>query len=162
MEHGGHLLFWKTVNTIILFAILYWLLKKPVSNFISNGIDSIVSKFEKAKKEKEEALNLLKEAENKLEEAKAEAEKIVTYAQEVAQREREQIIAEAKQTAERIVKMADEEIEKEAYKAKEELKKFAAQKAVELAEEKIRGSITPELNREIIEASLEKLKEGSS
>ena len=58
--------------------------------------------------------------------------------------------------------MDDDEIEKEAYKANEELKKFAAQKAVELAEEKIRGSITPELNREIIEASLEKLKEGSS
>jgi len=157
MEHGGHLIFWKAVNTIILFAILYWLLRKPISNFISNGIESIVSKFEKAKKDKEEAIQLLKEAEKKLEEAKGEAEKIVTYAKEVAQREKEQIIEEAKQTAERIVKMADEEIEKEAYKAKEELKKFAAEKAVEIAEAKIRASITPELNKKLIEISLEKL-----
>ncbi len=157
MEHGGHLLFWKTVNTIILFALLYWLLKKPVSNFISNGIESIVSKFEKAKEEKEEALNLLKEAEKKAQEAKEEAKKIVSYAEEVAKREKEQIVAEAKQTAERILKMADEEIEKEAYKAKEELKKFAAEKAVELAQARIKASITPELNKKLIESSLEKL-----
>ncbi len=157
MEHGGHLLFWKTVNTIILFALLYWLLRKPVSNFISNGIESIVNKFEKAKEEKEEALNLLKEAEKRAQEAKEEAKKIVSYAEEVAKREKEQIISEAKQTAERILKMADEEIEKETYKAKEELKKFAAEKAVELAQSKIKASITPELNKKLIESSLEKL-----
>ncbi|ADU97613.1 F0F1 ATP synthase subunit B family protein [Thermovibrio ammonificans] len=157
MEGGGHLLFWKFVNTIILFALLYWILRKPVSNFISNGIEAITTKFEKAKQEKEEALKLLKEAEKKSQEAKAEAERIIAYSKEVAQREKEQIIAEAKQTAERIVKMADEEIEKELYKAKEELKKFAAQKAVELAENKLKGSITPEVNKKLIESSLEKL-----
>lgn len=157
MEHGGHLLFWKTVNIIILFAILYWLLKKPVSKFLSDGIESVVSKFERAKKEKEEALKLLKEAEKKSEEVKAEAERILSYSKEVAEREKEQIIAEAKETASRIVKMADEEIEKEVYKAKEELKKFAAQKAVEIAEAKLKGSITPEVNKKLIESSLEKL-----
>ena len=157
MEHGGHLLFWKTVNLIILFAILYWLLKKPISRFLSDGIESVVSKFEKAKKEKEEALKLLKEAEKKSEEVKAEAEKILAYSKEVAEREKEQIIAEARETAARIVRMADEEIEKELYKAKEELKKFAAQKAVELAEAKLKGSITPEVNKKLIESSLEKI-----
>ena len=53
--------------------------------------------------------------------------------------------------------MADEEIEKEVYRAKEELRKFAAQKAVEIAEGKLKGSITPEINRKLIESSLEKL-----
>lgn len=157
MEHGGHLLFWKTVNIIILLALLYWLLKKPVSRFLSDGIESVVSKFEKAKKEKEEALKILKEAERKSEEVKGEAEKILSYSREVAEREKEQIIAEARETAERIVKMADEEIEKELYKAKEELKKFAAQKAVEIAEAKLKGSITPEVNKKLIESSLEKI-----
>jgi len=157
MEHGGHLLFWKTVNVIILFALLYWLLKKPVSRFLSDGIESVVSKFERAKKEKEEALKLLKEAEKKSEEVKAEAERILSYSKEVAEKEKEQIIAEAKETAARIVKMADEEIEKELYKAKEELKKFAAEKAVEIAESKLKGSITPEVNKKLIESSLEKL-----
>ncbi len=157
MEHGGHLLFWKTVNVIILFALLYWLLKKPVSKFLSDGIESVVSKFEKAKKEKEEALKILKEAEKKSEEVKAEAERILSYSKEVAEREKEQIIAEAKETAARIVKMADEEIEKELYKAKEELKKFAAEKAVEIAQAKLKGSITPEVNKKLIESSLEKI-----
>lgn len=157
MEHGGHLLFWKTVNLIILFALLYWVLRKPISDFLSSGIESIVSKFEKAKGEKEEALKLLKEAERKSEEVRAEAEKIVAYSKEVAQREKEQIVAEAKEVASRVLKLADEEIEKELFKAKEELKKVAAQKAVELAELKLKKSITPEVNKKLIESSLEKL-----
>ncbi len=157
MEHGGHLLFWKTVNTIILFALLYWLLRKPVSKFINDGINAIVSRFEKAKQEKEEALRLLKEAEEKLENAKAEAEKVLEYSKEVAQREREQIVQEAKQTAKRIIEMANEEIEKEVYRAKEELKKIAAQKAVEAAEKKLKASVTPEVNKKLIESSLQKL-----
>jgi F-type H+-transporting ATPase subunit b len=111
MEHGTHFLFWKTVNTVILIAILYWLLKKPISKFISDGINAIVSRFEKAKQDKEEVLKLLKEAEKKSEEAKAEAERILQYSKELAAKEREQIIAEAKRTAERIIKMADGEIE---------------------------------------------------
>jgi F-type H+-transporting ATPase subunit b len=157
MEHGSHLLFWKTVNTIILIAILYYLLKKPISKFISDGINAIVSKFEGAKQEKEEVLNLLKEAEKKSQEARGEAERIVRYSHELAEKEKQQIIAEAKATAERVIRMADEEIEKEVYKAKEELKKFAARKAVELAEKKLKAAITPETNKKLIESSLQKL-----
>jgi F-type H+-transporting ATPase subunit b len=157
MEHGSHLLFWKTVNTVILIAILYYLLKKPISKFVSDGINAIVSKFEGAKQEKEEALSLLKEAEKKSQEARGEAERIVKYSQELAEKEKQQIIAEAKATAERVIKMADEEIEKEVYKAKEELKKFAAKKAVELAEKKLKAAINPEMNKKLIESSLQKL-----
>jgi F-type H+-transporting ATPase subunit b len=157
MEHGSHLLFWKTVNTVILIAVLYYLLKKPISKFISDGINAIVSKFEGAKQEKEEALSLLKEAERKSREARGEAERIVKYSQELAEKEKQQIIAEAKATAERVIKMADEEIEKEVYKAKEELKKFAAKKAVELAEKKLKAAINPETNKKLIESSLQKL-----
>jgi F-type H+-transporting ATPase subunit b len=157
MEHGTHFLFWKTVNTVILIAILYWLLKKPISKFISDGINAIVSRFEKAKQDKEEVLKLLKEAEKKSEEAKAEAERILQYSKELAAKEREQIIAEAKRTAERIIKMADEEIEKEVFKAKEELKKFAARRAVEIAEAKLRSVANPEINKKLIESTLQKL-----
>jgi len=157
MEPDKHLLFWKTVNVIILFAVLYWLLKKPVSEFLSSGIESVTGRFEKAKKEKEEALKLLKEAEEKSKKVKEEAEKIVSYSKEVAEREREQIIQEANETARRILKMADEEIEKELFKAKEKLKEFAAEKAVEVAESKLKGSITPEVNKKLVENSLEKL-----
>jgi F-type H+-transporting ATPase subunit b len=152
-----NLLLWKTVNTVILIAILYYILRKPISKFISDGVNSIASKFERVKQEKEEALRLLKEAEKKSQEAKAEAEKIINYSKELAEREKQQILAEAKATAERIVKMADEEIEREIFKAKEELKKFVAMKAIELAEQKLKGSIDPQANKEIIESSLQKL-----
>ncbi|MEO2068773.1 MAG: ATP synthase F0 subunit B [Desulfurobacteriaceae bacterium] len=157
MEQAQNLLLWKTVNTVILVAILYYILRKPVSKFIYDGINSIASKFERVKQEKEEALKLLKEAEKKSQEAKVEAEKIIKYSQELAEKEKQQIIAEAKATAERIIKMADEEIEREVFKAKEELKKFAAMKAIELAEQKLKGTIDPETNKKLIESSLQKL-----
>jgi F-type H+-transporting ATPase subunit b len=107
MEHGTHFLFWKTVNTVILIAILYWFLKKPISKFISDGINAVVSRFEKAKQDKEEVLRLLKEAEKKSEEAKAEAERILQYSKELAAKEREQIIAEAKKKLKLNIKIID-------------------------------------------------------
>jgi F-type H+-transporting ATPase subunit b len=157
MEPDKHLLFWKTVNIIVLFAILYWLLKKPVSEFLSGGVETVKGKFDKARKEKEEALELLKQAEERSRRVKEEAEKIVSYSKEVAEREREQIIREANETAKRIIAMANEEIEKELFKAKEELKKFAAEKSVEIAESRLRGNVTADVNKKLIETTLEKL-----
>ena len=58
-----HFLFWKTVNVVILIALLYWLLKKPVSRFVADGINAIVTKFEKAKEEKEEVEEEVEEEE---------------------------------------------------------------------------------------------------
>jgi len=157
MEPDKHYLFWKTVNIIIFFAIIYWLLKKPVMEFLSGGVETVKSKFEKAKREKEEALELLKQAEEKSKKVKEEAEKILSYSKEVAKREKEQIIQEANETAKRLIAMANEEIEKELFKAKKELKKFAAQKAIEIAESKLEKNVTPELNKKLIETTLEKL-----
>ncbi len=157
-----HFLFWKTVNTIILIAILYYFLKKPIAKFFSEGMNAIISRFESAKKEKEEALQLLKEAERKSEEAKREAQKILLMAEELSEREKNQIIEEAKATADRIVKTSNEEIEREVQRAKSELKKYAALKAIELAQERIKEKIGPEVNRKIIESNLSQIaKEGS-
>ncbi len=162
MEHG-HFLFWKTVNTIILIAILYYFLKKPISKFFSEGMSAIVNRFESAKKEKEEALELLKEAERKSEEARKEAQKILLMAEELAEREKSQIIEEAKATADRIIKTSNEEIEREVQKAKAELKSYAALKAVELAQEKIKQKMDPELNKKLVESNLSQIaKEGTS
>lgn len=157
MEHISHFLFWKTVNTVILIAILYYLLKKPVSKFFSNGIGAVISKFERAKQEKEETLKLLREAEKKSQEAKIEAENIIREAQELAKSQSKAMLSEAQAVAERVVKMADEEIEQETYKAKEELRRFAAMKALELAEKKLKTAVDHEANKKLIESSLQKL-----
>jgi F-type H+-transporting ATPase subunit b len=158
MEHGATgIFFWKFVNVIILFALLYWLLKKPVSKFIHEGMNKITKQFEDAKKEKEEALKILKEADRKLQEAKEEASRIVSYSKELAQKEKEEIIKDAEETAKRIIKMADEEIGREVLKAKEELKAFAVEKAIELAEENLRSSVNPETDKKLIKASLQRI-----
>jgi F-type H+-transporting ATPase subunit b len=162
MEHG-HFLFWKTVNTIILIAILYYFLKKPIAKFFSEGMNAIVNRFESAKKDKEEALSLLKEAERKSEEAKKEAQKILLMAEELAEREKSQIIEEAKATADRIIKTSNEEIEREIQRAKSELQNYAALKAIELAQEKIKEKMSPKVNSKIIESNLSQIaKEGAS
>ena len=83
-------------------------------------------------------------------------------AEELSEREKNQIIEEAKATADRIVKTSNEEIEREVQRAKSELKKYAALKAIELAQERIKEKIGPEVNRKIIESNLSQIaKEGS-
>ncbi|WP_456397184.1 F0F1 ATP synthase subunit B [Desulfurobacterium sp.] len=155
------MLMWKTINTIILIALLYKFLKKPIGNMISQGISGVVEKFESAQKEKEEALKLLKEAERKAKEARAEAEEIIKHAEEVAEKQKAQMIAEAREMAERILSAADEEIERELLKAKKELQSYAAAQAVELAKEKIKGQVDEEFNKRIIKTSLSQIaKEG--
>jgi len=84
-------------------------------------------------------------------------------AEELAEREKSQIIEEAKATADRIIKTSNEEIEREIQRAKSELQNYAALKAIELAQEKIKEKMSPKVNSKIIESNLSQIaKEGAS
>jgi F-type H+-transporting ATPase subunit b len=84
--------------------------------------------------EKEE----LMKAKKALEEAKVKYEESIKLAQETAEKEKRLIIAQAEEMAKRIEEKAEKVIEIEVNKAKEELRKYAAQKAIELSEKMLK------------------------
>ncbi len=157
MEGLSHPLFWKTVNTIILFAILYYILRKPISKFYNEGINGVIAKFEDAKLQKEEALKLLKEAEEKSKKAKEEAERIIKVSEELSERQKQDVIEKARKEKLNILKATDEQIEREVDKAKAELRDFAAKKSIEIARKKLKSKVNENVNRKLVENSLQSI-----
>ncbi len=155
--------FWRTVNTILTVAFLYWVaMKFDLPGKIKSGIEGVVKRIEDAKSEKERALELLKEAEKKSKEAKKEAEEVLKRAEEIAEKQKEQMKKETADMVKRILDSAGEEIEKEVAAAKRELQVFAATKAVELARERLKGKVSPDFNEKLIRENLSKIsKEGT-
>ena len=116
-------LHWKIINLVVFLSAIFLLVRKPFSQAMADRKSSIQSELKRAKAEKEAA-------ENKLREIEAQAE----YARLSKQTEEE---------AERLQSMASREIEGATKLAQIELKRFAAQKAVELAENIIRKELKP-------------------
>jgi len=153
----GYLLFWKTVNTLILLAGLVFVYKKWIGPALEKRRQSIIEMVDEAKKTMEESEKALKEAELKLEEAKNKFEETIRLAQETAEQERKTALKEAEEIAQRIRAQAEELIEVEIKKAQAELRRYATEKAIEISEKIIRERMNPQIEREIIQKTLKSL-----
>jgi F-type H+-transporting ATPase subunit b len=149
----------KTINFIILFGGLTYLLYKPIRNFLQKRSQEI----ERGLKEAEDAQ---REAELKLEEAKArlatledEIEKLKKDAEIEGRKEKERIIQLAQQEAEKIKHFAKQEIEMLTRSGVQDLKEYTAGLASALAEERIRKKMSPKDQSFFIDKSIEKLDE---
>jgi len=154
----NHEMFWKTVNTILLFAGFFYIIKKyaiPFFNDRKNSIESMIKEAENANLESKKALE---EANKKLEEAKYKLAESVKIAEETAKTERENALKEAEEMAERIKKQAKEAVEIEIRKGEMKLKKYAVEKALEVSEKLVKEKINEKTNKAIIEKTLKTLE----
>ena len=151
-------LVWKTINTIILFALIFIVAKKYVVKYFSNRKKTIESMIEEAQKAKEESEKALKEAKQKLEEADIKYKESIKLAEETAKQEREAALNEAKEIAERIKQQAKEAVDVEIKKAKAKLRKYAVEKALEVSESLVKESINPEVNKAVIKRTIKQLE----
>lgn len=154
---GGEL-FWKTVNTIILFALIFVVAKKYVVKYFSDRRKSIENMILEAQKAKEESEKALEEAKQKLEEAKQKHAETLKIAEETAKQEREVALNEAKEIAERIKAQAKEAVEIEVQKGQAILRKYAVEKALEISEKLVKDQINPEVNKAVIKKTLKTLE----
>ena len=147
----------KTVNFIILFGGLGFLLAKPLRKFLAEiglSVEKTIQETKKAKTDAEERLESLKERMQGLEQ---EARKIKGEGEEAGAREKERILALARRESEKIRSFAVQEIETLAQSARAELKEHAAEMAVSLARENIERRLTPELHSRFIDESIRRL-----
>jgi F-type H+-transporting ATPase subunit b len=154
---GGEM-FWKTVNTIILFALIFIVAKKYIVKYFSDRKKSIENMILEAQKAKEESEKALAEAKQKLEEAKQKYTETLKIAEETAKQEREVAINEAKEIAERIKAQAKEAVEIEIQKGQAILRKYAVEKALEISEKLVKDQINPEVNKAVIKKTLKTLE----
>jgi F-type H+-transporting ATPase subunit b len=147
----------KTINFLILFGGLAFLLAKPLRKYLAEiglSVEKTIQETETAKTDSEKKLGLLQERLRGLDQ---EAGKIKDGGKEAGEKEKERILALARQESDKIRSFAAQEIEALTQSALAELKEHAAELAVSLARASIERRLTPELHSRFVDESILKL-----
>jgi len=134
----------KTINLLLFIGLLYFLLRKPTREFFEQRFASIRGSLQKAAREKEEAAAKLKEIDQRLERLGSDIANMRAETAREAEAERARLEEETRRDAERLSAAAGREIESAKQSALQELRRFAADKSVSLAEQMIRHELTPD------------------
>lgn len=149
----------KTVNLLIFLIVLFLILRKPFIKAMQDRREGIRAELVRAKAEKAEAEEKLREIETRLSRLDQEVAEIRANAELEAKAEYERLIKQAGEEGERLKIMAEREIEGAFRAAQMELKEFAASKSVELAEKIIRKEIRPDDDARLITNFANELEE---
>lgn len=137
LHHATEWVFWRDggwiLNFLILFAGLYWVVRRLVIPSLDKRRDSIAKELKDAEKARTEAMKKLTELEDKTRRFEKDAVKAREEAISEGNKLKERIITEAGVIANRIVEKAKEEIEMETHKAKNRLRNETVELSTQLA-----------------------------
>tara|TARA_B100000073_G_scaffold284396_1_gene245668 strand:+ start:48 stop:617 length:570 start_codon:yes stop_codon:yes gene_type:complete len=149
--------------TILTFLLLCFALAKfawkPLLKALESRENDIHSSIEDAKKAKNELENLNQEAGKIIAEARSKAQEIRVEAKTSAEKIRSDVQVKAKEDAKKIRDEAKIQIELEKNKAISEIQKEVVTLSMSVAEKVIRRNLSLEDNQEIINKSIEDLRE---
>ena len=149
-----------TFNFVIFVLILAWIAKKiKIGDLIVSLQQKIIKIIEEAKKEKEEALARLSQAEKAVANLGDELKIIVDDAQRSAEVIGEKLIGEAKKQIESIERNATRVIEAEEKLLVSTLSKNTSKASIEAAKSHIKQTLeqAPSLHEKYIDESIEEL-----
>ena len=149
----------QVLNFVLVAALLAVFLKSPMASFFRERTAGIQKSMEEARRASEEASRRLSEIEARLVKLDTEAAEMRAAADREAGKDEEAARAAAEQAKARIVQGAEQEIAAAARLARGELKSYAAELAVSLAETKIQ--MNPTTDRALVREFVDHLgKEG--
>jgi F-type H+-transporting ATPase subunit b len=134
----------KTVNLIIFFAVLAYFLRRPTRDFFRQRFDEIRGALQRAAGEKDAAAVKLAEIDARLNRLDAELAAMRAETEREAEAERARIQGEAQREAAKLRALTKREIDAATQIARMDLRRFAAEQSVLLAEQMIRRELTPE------------------
>ncbi|MGH9492525.1 MAG: ATPase [Terriglobales bacterium] len=141
------------LNFVIVAVVLGVILKSPMASFFRERTAGIQKSVEEARRASDEASRRLGEIERRLARLDAEITGMRASADLEAEREERTARADAEEAKAKIVRGAEQEIAAAARLARGELRSYAAELAVSLAEKKIQVSAATDraLVREFVE-----------
>lgn len=155
--------FWfQLANFAILVTILgvaAW--KANLKGLIAGRSEGIKENIKEARTAREAAERALAEVQAKLDSKDKEIAEMVSISEKSGAKEREKLIAEGERLSCSIVEQAKVNIDLELRQAKDELKREAAELALELAEQKIGKSLTAADQAALFEEALKRLEDKS-
>jgi F-type H+-transporting ATPase subunit b len=148
---SGGLMFW----TLIVFGILVLLLGKyafgPLTEAVRAREQSLRDAIEAAKRDREEAAQLLATHKTQLEASRAEAQKIIADGRVVAEKMRTQTLEDTKKQQDELLARAKRDIETEKAKAIDDLRREAIDLALKGATKVIEKNLDDATNRKLVE-----------
>jgi len=148
---------WKFLNLAIFVIALYLILRRRLSAAFSDRRDTIRRDLERAKQERDEAVAKLKEVEERLARLDSEVATIQEQSRREAAEERERIARATETEVAKLSEQAQRDIESAGKAAKHDLRRFAAERSVALAEEMIRRELRPEDDARLIDRNIKEL-----
>lgn len=150
---------WKFVNLAIFVAIMLFILTRKVKlgEAFRTRRENIKRDLARAREERDAAVAKLKEVEERLARLDTEVNTIQEQSKREAAEERERI---AKATEAEIAKLGEQakrEIESAGKVVKHDLRRFAAEQSVQLAEQMIRREMKPEDDARLISRNIAEL-----
>lgn len=157
-EHGGG--GWQATDTYrvmnfaVLLALLIFLLRKPVSQFLNGRIKGIQEQLDDLEEKKKATEKKLAEYNERLSKLTEEEEQIIEQYKKQGEAAREKILQEAESSAAKLEEQARRTIEHEFNQAKKQLETEVLEKAIAKAEDKLKKSITKDDQSQLIDEYL--------
>jgi F-type H+-transporting ATPase subunit b len=148
---------YKVINFAILVGALTFLLRKPLSGFFAQRTSEIQASIEEGRKALKDSEVRLKQVEEKMNGLEAAIAALRAEAEQEEEAELNRLREAAKAEAERIVVTAQDEIEGAGRVARLELKRYAAEQAIRLAEEHLRQHLDKKQRTSLVKRFLTKL-----
>lgn len=146
--HGGETtarlldLLYRSINFIIFFGVLFFLLRKPLKQALADRRDSIQKELQDLEAKKEEATRAFQALEKRISNIREEREAILAEYKAEAEKEKQKIIENAQKTASRIIDQSQITIQQEMQKANQALRQEMSNIAVRMAEDLLKKNIT--------------------
>jgi F-type H+-transporting ATPase subunit b len=135
---------WKFFNLLIFVVALVYFLRRPINESLAARREAIRRELMRAQEERASAVAKLKEVEARLARLDSEVEAIRAQTQKEAAEERERMARLTEEELRKLREQAQREIEGAGKAARQELRRYAAEQSVVLAEELIRGEMRAE------------------
>ena len=147
----------RVMNFAVLAIALFFLLRKPVAQALSDRIKGIQNQLSELEEKKKEAEKKLAEYNERLSHLDQEADKIIQAYIKQGEEAKVRILEQAKIAAEKLEDQARRSIEHEFKQAKLELQEDILEKALVKAQEIINTKITTADQDKLIDEYLEKV-----
>lgn len=142
------------INLAVVIGILFYFGRKFLGNILTERRAKIETAIKEAEIKQKDAAASLADAQQKLAQAQAEAQRIRAAAEESAKAAREAILEKAAEDARRIIDDTNGGVEVELEKAIAELRKRAADMALEQVESYLKTQLDESAQQQLIDRSI--------
>ena len=149
---------WKFLNLAIFTTAAIFVLRKPISQALLSRREAIRQELVAAQQERERALAQIAEADSLLNRLHEDVRTIHKQADEEAKSERERLAASTEREMEKLKQQSQREIEMAGKLARKELRKFLAERSIELASESVRSQMRAEDDTALIKENIGDLR----